>query len=155
MIGVRIRTLAAAVAVTGFVGVTPALAAAGHASHKLSVSLTGPLTNVSFNTSYTYTVQVVPHTSYGNADLVFVVPNSGNKPSSYKRIHLIARRPSKGTFTTRFFSPLSGNTDTIDVSILVPSAHSGLRALFHKTYVVTPAPNQPKTLPPPLIGEHI
>jgi hypothetical protein len=107
--------------------------------YKPGITLTGPLTNVSLDTKYTYAAQVVSAKSYRHAAILFFVP-----PSAClfrQKVNLVAYRPWRGSFTLEFRSTNEMDRDGVGVSVFAP-AKNGSRLLFGKGYPVTPAPNQ-------------
>ena len=108
--------------------------------YKPGITLTGPLTNVSLDTKYTYTVQVVAPKSYRHAAILFFVPESACL--FRQKVNLVAYRPWRGSFTLEYRSTNEMETRGIGVSVFTPASKTGSRLLFSKAYPVTPAPNQ-------------
>jgi hypothetical protein len=135
---------------------TVAFAAKGH-KHPTSITITGPLTNLLFYTSYTYTVEVVSATSYKHADVEFNAPSSFcliNKPSN-----LVAHQPWKGSFTVAFEPPDPTNHGFYVAVLAPPTAKSDTRTVSNKIEEPTFAPNQAAapegyrpSCPQPLLG---
>jgi hypothetical protein len=108
--------------------------------YKPGITLTGPLTNVSLDTKYTYAVQVVAAKSYRHATILFFVPESA---CLFRQVvNLMAYRPWRGNFTLEYRSTNEMETRGIGVSVATPPSKYGARILFGKAYRVTPAPNQ-------------
>ena len=113
------------------------------------LSLTGPLSNVTLCTKYSYRVQVVSPQSYKGAVISFFVPPSGTRTT--KTVNLVAHKPWHGSFTAEFATTNNMSTKGIEIAVLVLPPHRGLRVLFNKAYAVTPAAIQPPN-PPQFCG---
>lgn len=113
------------------------------------LSLTGPLSNITLCTKYSYRVQVVSAQTYKGAVISFVVPPSGTRIT--KTVNLAAHKPWHGSFTTEFATTNNMSTKGIEVAVSVLPPHRGYKTLFNKAYAVTPAAIQPPN-PPQFCG---
>lgn len=119
------------------------------ASHhyKPGLSITGPMTEVSLYTKYTYTVQVVSPKSYRRAVVNFFVPPSDCLIR--RRIRLTAYQPWQGQYVIEFVTT-NEMEQGIGVSVFgLTARHAAGHLLFGKAYAVTPLPGQMSHYPPP------
>lgn len=118
------------------------LAAKGQTRHASGMFLSGPLTDVSLETPYTYTLEVVTKKSYKDAVVVFVVPPA--ECSFTKAAKLAAGKPWKASYTVAFEATAGMSPSGIEATVW---SSPGGRPVFGKAYGVTPAPNQAPPVP--------
>jgi hypothetical protein len=105
----------------------------------VEVSLTGPLTEISLGTKYTYTVRVLSAKSYKYAAVNFFVP-----PSDcfiHKSTRLQADQPQEWRYTIAFRTTAEMSTEGIGVAVF-GKRQGYYHVLFGKAYPVTLLPNQ-------------
>lgn len=110
------------------------------ASMPTGIYVSGPLTEVSFDTSYSYTVTVVTNKTYDKATVEFFVPASGCYPT-FHHTKLIAHHPWTGHFTTEFRSDKELSNGLMLAVVVVPP-HRGYSILLRKHFPVTAASGQ-------------
>lgn len=103
-------------------------------------SLTGPLTNLTLCTPYTYKVSVTSSKPHREA-LVILAAFGATNANQRKLVNLPAGRKWTGTFT-EFFSRPADMSKGLQVIVMVLPPHRGYTTLYRRTYVVTPAPGQ-------------
>jgi hypothetical protein len=118
-----------------------AFGAKGHHRHKPGITLSGPLTNLTLETNYTYSVEVVSARSYKHAVLNFRGPS---QCLITRTVNLEAYKPWKGSFTVAFESSMEHG---IEVVAFTPSSPKGSHAFLSKAYTATFAPTQPTPSP--------
>lgn len=142
--------LVALLALLALIVLLPSTASARPTGVEASVSgfsLSGPLTDVTLCTKYSYRVQIVSPQSYKAASVSFVV----SPYRTMKRVSLVAHQPWHGVFTAEF-TTTNSLSEGIDVAVIVLPPHRGYKRLFSNTYAVTAAASQPIT-PPEFCGE--
>ncbi len=110
------------------------------------LAMSGPLANLTFCQSYSYTVSVVSRRSYAHA----FVGLSSSVASGYvnpRNVHLIAHRPWRGTFTEIFSPVFQGKPATLELGVLVLPPHHGYEPLGSKRFPLTFMPTAPETTP--------
>jgi hypothetical protein len=124
----------------------PSLARSTSRPLATGLSLSGPLTEVTLCTKYSYRVQVVSSQSYQQAYVSFFVPPY----RTMRRVRLVAHRPWRGVFTAEF-TALNYLSKGIDVGVMALPPHRGLKLLVNEIYAVSPAASQPAN-PPQFCG---
>jgi hypothetical protein len=127
-------------------GLPQASLANGQPRRAPGLFLSGPLTDVSLETSYTYDLEVVTRKSYRNAAVVFVVPPA--QCSFTKVVKLVAGQPWKESYTVAFETTSGMSPGGIAVTVWSsPYPNKGGRPVLSKAYAVTPTPNQAPPVP--------
>jgi hypothetical protein len=121
-------------------GLLLAIVPAGATAAAPGVSLTGPLTNLTLCTPYTYKVSVVSSKSHRQAVIVLAAFGANNA-NQRKTINLVAGRKWTGTFT-EYFSRPADMRKGVQVVVMVLPPRRGYTTLFRRTYAITPAPGQ-------------
>jgi hypothetical protein len=106
--------------------------------HAPGIFLSGPLTNISLNTPYTYNVEVVSRKSYKQAAVTLTVPFAC---SFTNKVNLVAYRPWKKSYTVGFVTTSEMSTEGLGVSVFSPASSKGSHLLMSKAYPVTPTSN--------------
>jgi hypothetical protein len=114
-----------------------ALGARGH-KHVAGIVITGPQTNISLNTPYTYHVEVVSAKSYKQAAVTLTVPSAC---SFTNKVNLVAYQPWKKSYTVGFVTTGGMSVEGLGVSVFSPSSSKGSHLLVSKAFPVTPASN--------------
>jgi hypothetical protein len=117
-------------------------ASRGH-KPKPGIWLSGPLTNLLFDTPYTYHVTVISAKSYKHAYVSIHAPFCFDQQT----INLTAYQAWRGSFTVAFPSTGEG-LKSIGVELVSPITSKGAAVLYHKTYPVALGPDQ-TTMPTP------
>jgi hypothetical protein len=117
-------------------------ASRGH-KPKPGIWLSGPLTNLLFDTPYTYHVTVISAKSYKHGYVSVGVPFCVVQ----KEINLTADQAWRGNFTVTFLST-NESIRGIGVELVSPITSKGAAVLYHKTYPVALVPGRvPKPTP--------
>jgi hypothetical protein len=137
-----------AVAATLLLALSAAHPATVRAAGGSSISLAGPLTNVSPCTTYHYSVKVISAKTYQEAYLSVKVP-TGRASVESKRLRLTAHRTTTVPIDVTFGTTLGRGTTSREIllGVLVLPPHQGYKPLTHTHYTVQLAPTDVNSPP--------